>query len=59
MISPIYFILLIAIPLGTCEKAKLVNTGSQKHVQVYLKILYAEKIPNPGAVLKEPHHPGP
>ena len=24
--------LLIAIPLGTCEKAKPVNTGSQKHV---------------------------
>jgi len=24
--------LLIAIPLGTCEKARAVNRGSQKHV---------------------------
>jgi len=57
--------LLITIPLGTSEKAKHVNIGSQKHIP---NLLNAEKchiqpvIPNHTRfrhVLKEQHHPGP
>ena len=36
--------LLIAIPLGTCEKAKPVNTGSQKHVSYLLNVEKKSKI---------------
>jgi len=36
--------LLIAIPLGTCEKAKLVNTTRESETCSYLKLLNAEKI---------------